>query len=261
MLTALVNNRYLIRELVARDIHTRYLGSLVGIFWSVLNPLLQLVLYTVIFAGVLEQRFDEKGSTGRFALYLFCALLPWMAVQEAVTRSAQAFIGNANLIKKIRFPLEVLPMGNVLSALFHQFLGTFILVVALMVDKSLNYRALPLALLLLFFQMVMMYGLAVAVACLNVFVRDVAQILGVAFMIFFWITPIVYPKTRAPGSLRWILDLNPLTHMVEAYRWTFMGNPAPSTVGIAYWVAFSVVSVLLGNLVLSRTRRHLVDLV
>ncbi len=261
MLTALLNNKYLIRELVARDVHTRYVGSLVGVFWSVLNPLLQLILYTIIFAGVLEQRFDEKGTTGRFALYLFCALLPWMAVQEAVSRSARSFIENSNLIKKIRFPLEVLPMGNVLSALVHQCLGTAILVVALVIDRSMNYRALPLLLLLLAFQLSMMYGLSLAVACLNVFIRDVAQILGVVFMLFFWITPIVYPRTRAPGASVWILNLNPLTHMVEAYRFVFLGNPVPSTPGVVYWVLFSIGAPLFGAFILKRTRRDLVDLI
>lgn len=261
MFSALLHNRYLIRELVARDVYTRYIGSLVGIFWSILNPLLQLILYTIVFAGVLDQRFDEKGSTVRFALYLFCALLPWMAVQESVTRSSQAFIGNANLIKKIRFPLEALPLGNVLSALVHQLLGSVVLVIALLVDGSLSYRTLPLVALLLLCQMSMMYGLSLTMACLNVFVRDIAQILGVGFMLFFWITPIVYPKARAPGAFRWVLDLNPLTHMVEAYRYAFIGNPLPSWPGVAYWVLFSIGVTLAGGRILKRSRRDLVDLI
>jgi len=89
MLSTLLDNKYLIRELVSRDIRSRYTGSVVGVFWSILNPLIQLILYTVIFSFVLKQRFGEDPSTGRFAEYLFCALLPWMALQEGVTRSSR----------------------------------------------------------------------------------------------------------------------------------------------------------------------------
>ena len=103
MLTTLLNNKYLVRELVARDIRSRYVGSVVGVFWSILNPLIQLGLYTVIFSVILKGKIGDDGSTGRFAESLFCALLPWMALQEGVTRSSRTFIENSPLIKKVRF--------------------------------------------------------------------------------------------------------------------------------------------------------------
>ncbi len=261
MAKVLLHNRYLIRELVSRDIHTRYVGSLVGVFWSVLNPLLQLSIYTVIFGKVLEQRFDETASTGRFALFLFCALLPWMAVQEAVTRSARSFIENANLIKKVRFPLQVLPLSVVLSAFAHQCLGTLIFLAVLVANQSLSWRTAVLALPLFALQLVMMQGLSLMVACLNVFVRDIGQILGVAFMLLFWLTPIVYPKSKAPASFRWILEANPLTHMVEAYRSVFMGHPQLPVAGLLYWGLFSAAALWFGGLTLRRTRKDLVDLI
>lgn len=261
MLAVLLDNKYLIRELVARDIRGRYVGSIIGIFWSILNPLLQLVLFTLVFSVVLDIRFGTEASTGRFAEYLFCALLPWTAFQEAVTRSSRTFIENSNLIKKVQFPLEVLPFSIVTSAFIHQFLGTLLFVLILIANQGLNIQLFPVVFILFIFQILMIYGLSVVVACLNVFVRDIAQILGVLFMLVFWITPIVYPKSKAPELFRLLLNLNPLTHMVEVYRFVFLGSPEPSIVGVFYWLAFCVAAYHLGQFVLRRTQKELVDLV
>ncbi len=258
MLTVLAANRYLIRQLVARDVRLRYVGSLVGFFWSILNPLVQLALYTVVFGSILGARFDEDPSIGRFALYIFCALLPWMAVQEAVTRSARTFIENSNLIHKVRFPLQVLPETLVISAFIHQCAGTLIFAAVVLFVQGLPAALLLLPLLFLF-QLAMMNGICLAMACLNVFFRDIAQVLGVAFMFFFWMTPIVYPRSKAPAVFAWVLNLNPLTHMVEAYRYVFLGHPVPSLAGFIYWAVFCLLALGLGRMVFQRTRRTLVD--
>ncbi|MGH9341413.1 MAG: ABC transporter permease [Acidobacteriota bacterium] len=263
-LLALAQNRYLISELIVRDIRSRYVGSIIGIFWSILNPLLQLLLYTLIFSVVLNIRFGETASTGQFAAYLFAALLPWMAVQESVTRSSRAFIENANLIKKLRFPLEVLPFSVAASAIFHQLLGSLVFALILLANGSLRVDLLPLFFILLPFQILLVYGLSLSVACLNVFFRDIAQILGVLFMLLFWITPIVYPKSqaeRAPAIFGWILNINPFTHLVEIYRFVFLGSPDPSTTGTVYWILFGVAAYYLGHFILTRTRGELLDLV
>lgn len=260
MLASLKDNQYLIRELVGRDVRSRYVGSLLGIFWSILNPLAQLCLYTVVFGLVLEIRFGEEASTGRFAEYLFCALLPWMAIQESTVRSAVGFIERSNLIKKMRFPLETIPMSLVFSAAIHQIAGTAVFLVVLLARGSVELKFLPLAIPLFALQIVMMLGLAMFISALNVFFRDVAQVIGVIFMALFWLTPIVYPKAKAGGLFELVLNLNPLTHMVEWYRFSFFGNPEPSLQGLAYWVAFSFVAFFLGRTVLRQTRRELLDL-
>lgn len=261
MLATFLDNKYLLSELVCRDVRSRYVGSMIGIFWSILNPLLQLALYTVVFSMVMGIRFGAEDSTGRFAEYLFCALLPWMTLQEGVTRSSRCFIENSNLIKKVRFPLELLPLSVVSSAFVHQFLGTLVFVLVLIVNQSLNFKFFALVFILFIFQMVMTYGLSLVVACMNVFFRDIAQILGVLFMLMFWVTPIVYPRSKTSGAFLWLLDLNPFTHMVELYRFTFFGNPLPSVLGVLYWFLFSLGVYYLGHFVLVRTRNELVDLV
>ena len=259
MLATLLQNRYLILELVVRDVRSRYVGSILGLFWSVLNPLLQLILYTVVFSIVLNIRFGQEGTVGRFAEYVFCALLPWAAIQESTTRSAQSLIEHANLIKKIRFPLETVPFGITCSACFHQLLGSAVFAVILVFNQSSSFEHSWLLLPLLLTQMIMMFGVALAIASLNVFFRDIAQVLGVLFMLLFWMTPIIYPKSHAPEAFQSILDLNPLTHMVEGYRYALLGDPVPSLLGLLYWTLFCVAAYFLGRTILNRLRPSLLD--
>ena len=128
---SLWESRYLVRELVRRDVKSRYRGSLLGGAWSILNPLLQLTVYTLVFSGFLGQSFDQSSSSGRFALFLFAALLPWLTFQESLNRSARTFLDHSPLIKKARFPLPTLPLGIVTSAFLHQCVGTLLLIAVL----------------------------------------------------------------------------------------------------------------------------------
>jgi ABC-type polysaccharide/polyol phosphate export permease len=260
ILSNLLNSRFLIRELLTRDIRARYIGSYLGLFWSVLNPLLVLALYTVVFSYILGIRFERSDSVGNFAVFLFCALLPWTAIQESTSRSAVCFLDHANLIKKVRFSLESLPFSLVLSSIVHQLIGTAAFLIILMISGSVSYVTIPLMIPLLFVQMLMMFGMALIFACLNVFFRDVLQVMNVLFMVLFWMTPIVYPRSMVPDNwLRFILDLNPLTHMVEAYRYSFLGVPV-EPVGLVYWIIFSFLIFLFGRHVLKKTLHQLVDL-
>jgi lipopolysaccharide transport system permease protein len=223
--------------------------------------LLQLVLYTVVFSIVLGIRFGDEISTGRFAEFLFCALLPWMAIQESTVRSATSLIENSNLIKKMRFPLETIPFSLVVSAAIHQLLASLVFVTVIIGTGSFSAERSIVAFPILLVQMVLMFGLALSISCLNVYFRDIAHVISVGFMLLFWLTPIVYPKSRAPETFRLVLDLNPLTHMVEAYRWALLGAESPALSGVLYWALFSGALYYLGKRVLRNTRKELVDLI
>ncbi len=243
-----------------RDVKSRYRGSLLGGAWSILNPLLQLTVYTLVFSGFLGQSFDESASSGRFALFLFAALLPWLAFQESLNRSARSFLDHGQLITRARFPLPALPLGIITSAFVHQCVGTLLFVAVLTFKQELSLVTLciwPLAGLL---QLTLAFGLSLILACATVLVRDVAQALGAVFLILFWTTPIVYPHSRA-GSLAWILDLNPLTHLIALHRYVFFGQAAPSPAGLLYLIVVALGACLLGAVVHSRTRKLIVDLV
>lgn len=261
MFHAILDNRFLLRELITRDVRERYIGSALGLFWSVLNPLAQLILYTLIFSVFLGLKFGADSGTGRFAEYLFCGLLPWTALHESVSRSARTFLDHNNLIKKVSFPLETLPFSRAASALVHQGIASAIFALILVATGSLNPGTLYWVAPLFLIQLVLMTGLGSVVASLNVFFRDIAQVIGVGLMFLFWLTPIVYPKTRVPEGYLWLLDLNPMTHMVEAYRYAFFGRAEIGIWGLAYWGGFSILALLVGRVILKRTRGSILDLV
>ena len=137
MLRAFTDNRHLLRELVFRDIRSRYVGSIMGLFWSVLNPLLLLLLYTFVVAGIFRERLAAGDSTSLLAASIFCGLLPWLAVQESIIRSATCYLEEQNLIKKLRFPLEVLPLKITVSAIAHQLVGSAVFVIVLAIGIRL----------------------------------------------------------------------------------------------------------------------------
>ncbi|HRT58790.1 MAG TPA: ABC transporter permease [Candidatus Paceibacterota bacterium] len=259
-LAAIRDYRPLLVELVRRDVKTRYTGSLLGLFWSVLNPVLQLVLYTVVFSVFLKVRLGDGDGHGRFAEYLFCALLPWTAIQESWTRSTTGFLTHAHLIKKAPFALEVIPFSYTLSALLHQLAGTAVFLPVLIWRGTLSAESLPWFVAILLVQAVMMVGGGMLLGAANVFIRDVAHVLGVGFMFLFWGTPIVYPKTVVPEPFTILINLNPLTHLVDTYRWAFFGNPSPAWWGILYCAGFSLLVYVLGHRFLRRCRPDLLDL-
>ena len=259
MLQSLFLNRYLWQELVWRDLRSRYLGSVLGFFWSILNPLLQLGLYTLVFGSHLGIRFKPDGTTGSFAVALFAALLPWISFQESIVRSSDVFIAHSNLLKKVRFPLTVLPLSVVSSALVHQLIGTAVFMVVLSLLGQLSASTLPWFILLLLVQSLMMMGLASAVACLNVFFRDISQMIGIGFMFLFWMTPIVYSREGSGELLSYLLRFNPLTYMVEGYRLALLGGPPLDLGGLAYWSVCSLLCFWVGRRVLRLLRPHLLD--
>jgi len=261
MLRDLITSRFLIWDLISRDIRSRYTGSLLGLFWSVINPILQLVLYTLIFSQFLGLKLGPRAGSGSFAAYLFCALLPWTAIHECSTRSATCFLEHSNLVKKVRFPLESLPFSIVCSALFHQALATAVFLIIMAFSGSLNLPTLPLLLPLLLVQAILMFGVALAISTLNVYLRDVAHLLGVGFQFLFWLTPIVYPRDVVPDAFQILLSLNPLTPMVEAFRYAVFGTPAPELLGMVSWVVVSIVALVLGARLISRGKSGILDMV
>lgn len=252
---------FLLTQLVARDFRLRYVGSLAGVFWSVLNPLLQLLLYTVVFSVVLGARLGESRDPGQFALYLFAALLPWISLQEGTLRSATSFIEHSTLIQRVRFPLYLLPLSLVCSSLLHQILGIAVFFIILLSAGIFGGFNLVLIVPLLAFQFLLMAGMAMGAASTTVYIRDLTQVLGVLLMLIFWLTPIVYAQSAAPEHLQWVFDLNPLTHMMEGYRFALLGTPRPSLPGLLFWALFSLSIFWIGVLLLRRTRKEIVDLV
>jgi len=235
---------FLLKELVKRDFQGRYAGSALGFAWSLIQPLWLLALFTFVFSTVMK--ISPVGArTGHFSIFLFGGLLPWTALHEGVLRSATAITDNASLVKKLRFPAEILVLAVVLAALLHEAIAALIYLAALVWLREFSWGGLPLLLLAVPLQVALMLGLGLLVAGLHVFFRDTAQVLAMVFNVWFYLTPIVYPLALVPGRYRAWLELNPLTALVGLYRQAFLGGSLALVPGA---LSLAVVAAVLTSL-------------
>ena len=213
----LVRYRGLIQSLVARELKARYRGSVLGFFWSFANPLLLLLIYSFVFTTVMP---NNVAGVQPYQLFLFCGILPWTWFASSLTEAAGSLIAGGNLIKKVLFPAEILPLVSVLANMVHFFLGLLILVAFLVA-----YRRPPAPLNLVWFpvtvlvQLVFTTALALILSALAVHFRDIRDILANALTLWFFATPIIYPWFQ-PGLQRFklLFDLNPFTHLAISYQ-------------------------------------------
>ncbi len=212
----------LLKSLVHRDLAARYQGSVLGNLWPLINQLSQLLIYTYVFSIVLKVKLNLEGMAANnltFGLWLFAGLLPWTAFMTGLLQSANAVISQPNLVKKVVFPLGLLPLVPVLSAFVESSMGLMALIVLTGVITQTFYSTLWLLPLAWLPQLLLTAGLGYLVAGLTVFLRDVPQSLGVITNLWFYLTPIVYPVSIIPMPWRsWIFWLNPLAAIAETYR-------------------------------------------
>ena len=254
-LARLGRHRGLIQSLVARELKARYRGSVLGFFWSFVNPLLLLLVYTFVFTYILPARFvypDGKTPIDHYALFLFCGLLPWTWFSSSLLEASGSLISGGNLIKKVLFPAEVLPIVSVLANMVHFFLGLLILAVFFVV-----YRHVPDLMGLFWFpvavavQLVFTLALALLLSALTVHFRDIRDLLANLLTFWFFATPIVYPYfLDTVSSFRWLFDYNPFFHLAASYqeilyfvgpvghvRWLLaLGVASAALFVFAYWV-------------------------
>ena len=247
---------FLLRELVVRNVRARYVGSALGLAWSVLNPLWQLALFTFVFFGVLGLSLEGE-QTQNFAVFLFCGLLPWMAVHEGVSRSASAITDNADLVKKMRLPGELLVASLVIGALLHASIGTVAFVVILALIGELSAASLPLLLVAVPLQAALTFGLGLGLAAANVYFRDTAQAVGLVLNAWFFVTPIIYSLNAAPERYLGFLEWNPLTGLVYLYRAAFLGGGVP--VSLTPLLATTIAAVVFGGALFARLKHGLAD--
>jgi lipopolysaccharide transport system permease protein len=249
---------FLLKELVKRDFHGRYAGSALGLVWSLVQPLWLLVLFTFVFDTILQVSLLGE-RTENFSVFLFAALLPWMAVHEGVTRGASAITDNSPLVKKLTFPAEVLILAAVLGALLHEAIALGVFAVVLVALGHLAPGGLPLLLVAVPLQLALTLGLGLLLAAANVFFRDVAQVLGLVLSAWFYLTPIVYPLSLVP---EWVLPLvlfNPLTALVELYRQALLGGTLELPPGTGSLAVLAVVVLGSGAWLFRRLAPSFVD--
>lgn len=212
----------LLKALVQRDLEARYKGSTLGNLWPLLNQLSQLLIYTYVFSVVLRVKLSLQGlppNNLTFGLWLFAGLLPWIAFTSGFTQASTSVIGQPNLIKKVVFPLELLPLVPVLSAFIESTFGLMALITLVAIASDTLHPTLCLLPLVWLPQLLLTTGLGYLTASLTVFLRDIPQTIGVLLNLWFYMTPIVYPSSVIPEAFReWIFLLNPLAAIAELYR-------------------------------------------
>lgn len=251
----------LIFTFAKRELLRRYKGSALGLTWAVLTPVVMIAIFTFIFAGIFGARFAANHSHWDYALYLFCALLPWSMFQESVQQSANTIVVNSNLVKRVVFPLEALPAAQVFAALGNQLFATIaLLIAAIIIRQRLELTALWLPVLLIP-QLLLSLGAAWLIASLGVFLRDIAQGVTLLLMAWMYLTPIIYPESIVPDRFRALIDFNPFTPLVRNYRLIFLDGLPPDWRGLAYFTAFSLIIFLFGYWWFARTRKNFADVV
>jgi len=251
--------RGLIRNFVIRDLRARYIGSFIGFFWSVIHPIVLLVSYYFVFAIILQVHPPGDSGTGNFALYLFCSILPWLFFQDVIQRSSTIIVENANLVTKTIFPTEILPVTMLLAGVVNHVIGFAILLG--IVVYALGKISVFILLVPVYFLFLMFFtlGLSWLVAGLNVFVRDVSQVLGVILTFWFWFTPIFYSPERFPKRILFLVKLNPLAHVVAGYRDCIIRMRMPDLEMLAILAVSSVAVFAIGGLFFRHMKREFVE--
>ena len=245
--------KYLIYNLVLRDLKVKYKGSTLGFLWSLLNPLLMLAVYTVAFKYVMKFKVEN------FPVFLFSALMPWTFLNSALSMGAVSITENSNLVKKVYFPREVLPLSVVLVNLFH-----FILTFAVLIPALVFFHIYPgfsffFLLVLIFFQTLFVLGLTLIFSALNVYYRDIKHFLEVLLQLWFWITPIIWSIELVPEKFRVLAYLNPFTPFVIAYRDVILDNHLPSFPVTSAVMALGAVVFVMGTVVFQRKQRRFAE--
>lgn len=254
-----LRHRDLLWQMVSTDLRGRYVGSTLGIFWSVIHPLVLISIYTLIFSHVMRTRLAGNSGPYDYSVYLCAGLLPWMAFQEILTRCTAVFLDQANLVKKVAFPKTLLH-GYVLGAAGINL--ALMLVVffffLLLIGHPLNWSFClwPLFLLL---QLLFATGLGFFTSALNVFFRDTAQIVSVFLQFWFWLTPIVYPPGVLPEGFSFLLALNPLYRFIHVHQELVLTGRLPSGVEMIFLVGLSLIALVGGMTFFRLLRRRIPD--
>ena len=249
--------------MVKREVMSRYKGSFLGLFWSLINPILMLAVYTFVFSVVFKVRmdqgdglYDDKTS---FALVLFAGLIIFNLFSECISRAPGLILANVNYVKKVIFPLEILPWVTLGSALFHTGISFLVLLVFLLVTGHPIYwtaLCLPVVILPL---LLLVIGFMWLLASIGVFVRDIGQFISLILTAMLFMSPIFYPASALPESIRSYLFLNPLTFIIEQTRAVILAGNLPDWGGLAIYYIIALLTAWVGLLWFEKTRRGFAD--
>ncbi|AOK33505.1 ABC transporter permease [Burkholderia cenocepacia] len=253
-------HRRLIYQMTRREVVGRYRGSVLGLLWSFFNPLLLLAVYTFVFSVIFKARWNTgSDSKTEFAVVLFVGMIVFQVFSETINRAPSLIISNANYVKKVVFPLEVLPAVALLVALFHAAISFCVLLLAMVVlgfsvPATVFYFPLVVLPFLLF-----TLGLSWFLASLGVYIQDIGQSIGLVTTVLMFLTPVFYPVSSLPAHYQHIVSLNPVAFVIEQSRNVVIWGTAPNWLGVLKMLLVSAIVAALGYQWFNRTRKGFAD--
>lgn len=246
--------RQMIFSLVKKDLRGRYKGSVLGFLWTFINPLLQLVVYTIVFSFILKTNIE------RYYLYLFVALIPWIFFSSSITVGSASIVAQKDLIKKIYFPRMVIPISYVTSS-FVNMLLCFIVIFAVIIvsGAGINFLALLTLPVIMLVEYILALGMAMLTSAITVYFRDLEHILGIVTMAWMYMTPIMYDKSIVPENLMPIFNLNPMTHVIECYRAVLYEKKIPDLTTLLSAAGLGILILIVGILVFNKLQKRFAE--
>ena len=244
----------MIFSLVKKDLRGRYKGSVLGFLWTFINPLLQLVVYTIVFSFILKTNIE------RYYLYLFVALIPWIFFSPSITVGSASIVAQKDLIKKIYFPRMVIPISYVTSS-FVNMLLCFIVIFAVIIvsGAGINFLALLTLPVIMLVEYILALGMAMLTSAITVYFRDLEHILGIVTMAWMYMTPIMYDKSIVPENLMPIFNLNPMTHVIECYRAVLYEKKIPDLTTLLSAAGLGILILIVGILVFNKLQKRFAE--
>ena len=258
---SLFQHRDLILQMTKREVVGRYKGSIMGLAWSFFNPILMLTVYSFVFSVVFKARWglgDDESKT-HFAVVLFVGMIVHGLLAEVLNRAPGLIISNVNYVKKVVFPLEILPVTSMGAALFHSFISLVVLLIALIIlNGNMHWTAvfIPLVLLPL---VILTLGLAWMLASLGVFIRDIGQAIGIITTVMLFMSPVFFPLSAMPEKYHPLIMANPLTFIIEQAREVLIFGHLPNWFGLGLYMLVASVVAWAGFALFQKTRQSFAD--
>lgn len=250
----LYDYREMIYSLVRKELRGRYKSSILGFLWTFINPLCQIIIYTIVFSNIFRMNVDK------YYIFLTVVMIPWVFFTSSITGGAVSIVNQQDLIKKIYFPREVLPISYVTSCFVNMLLSFVVVFGMLLVTGwGVNLRALIYLPLVMLVEYVLCLGFTMIISACTVYVRDLEHIMGVLMMAWIYLTPVMYDMEYIPENLMPIFMMNPMTPVAIAYREILYYKQVPELSNLMLSIGVGVVSLVLGSIIFAKLQKNFVE--
>lgn len=245
--------RELLKSSIKKDVGGKYKNSVLGVLWSFLYPLLQIAVYAIVFPLIMRSNMEN------YTVFVCCGLIPWNFFSTAISRSSFTMIENGNILKKVYFPREILPISVVTSEAVNFVISTIIILAFVLgTGMGLTWYVIFYPVILLI-QYILLIGISLFVSSITVYFRDLQHFNGIALQLLFYATPIVYATNIIPESYQWILRLNPMTFIIDGYRSIFYYQQQPDFISLGITLLVSLILCVVGYLLFSKLQKRFAE--